>query len=307
MEWEDIFKVFSDTTRLRILNMLSQAELNVNELMESMDLQQSRVSKHLKILKEQELVQERREGTWRFYSLGEKTMDTPIRELLGQVWKEEIYQKDRKKIKYILEKRKLFAEDFFLTSQQTKLGLGNFYSQKDLLMAFSMLIPAGSRVLDGGCGEGELLWYLSHNREIQIFGIDIYQHHLQKVLSGDIPTDNLTLQKSDITETPFENNFFDIVFTNMVLHHIPDPRDAFGEINRILKPGGKWIVIDFYKHHQERMRGIYKDFWLGFSLEELENFARHTSFELKNHYLIPQPQTEGRGMPDNLMLYFQKN
>ena len=52
MDWTETFKVLSDDTRLRILNLLFQLELNVDEMMQIMDMQQSRVSKHLKILKE---------------------------------------------------------------------------------------------------------------------------------------------------------------------------------------------------------------------------------------------------------------
>lgn len=309
MEWDEIFKVFSDNTRLRILNLLAEGELNVNELIEILNLQQSRVSKHLKILKEHKMVQERRNGTWRFYSLEEKSFTPAMTALLDQAWSDKPYAKDREKVKYILEKRKLFAEDFFQSNHGAMAGLGSFYSLENLLIAFSMLLPDRAKVLDGGCGEGKLLWYLAHNTKLDVYGIDVYKSVFQNTVFKDSDDDlkkRVSLEKSDLTNTPFKANFFDIVFTNMVLHHISEPRQVFKEMSRVLKPGGKWLIIDFFKHNNEAMREDYKDFWLGFSIEEMEHFCKDSGLTLSNSYLIPQDKKDGETMPDNIIILFEK-
>lgn len=310
-EWDQLFKVFSDSTRLRILNLLNEAELNVNELIEVMEIQQSRVSKHLKILREFELVSERREGTWRFYSLENDSLDPQTIKLLNKVWEEQEYKNDKEKIKYVLEKRKLFAQDFFTGSQENISALGNFYSLENLLISFSFLIPPHSRILDGGCGEGKLLWLLAHNPDLKLYGIDIYKTVFQKAAFVKSDSEDLKnrvqMQKADITETPFENNFFDVIFTNMVLHHVPEPLRAFKEVSRILKPKGKWIIIDFFKHNKEEMRDSFKDFWLGFSLKDLNKFAEKQNLTIKTNFLIPAQKTGEEAMPDNLILFIEKN
>ena len=61
------FKALSDVTRLRILNLLRREELNVNEIVSLLDMGQSRVSRHLKILTDCGLLSSRRDGLWVFY------------------------------------------------------------------------------------------------------------------------------------------------------------------------------------------------------------------------------------------------
>ena len=221
-------------------------------------------------------------------------------QVLNRVWQDEVFVQDREKIKTVLDKRKRFAEEFFKTNLSSKAALGNFYSLENLMIAFSLLIPDGAKVLDGGCGEGKLIWYLAHNNAIDIYGIDIYKSVFHKTVlknSEEQIHERITLLKADICDTGFEPDFFDIVFTNMVLHHIPDPAQVFAEVSRVLKPGGKWIVIDFYEHSKRHMQEKYKDYWSGFRIEQLESYARNLNLELKTHYLIPQEEREGEEMP----------
>lgn len=309
MDWTEIFKVLSDDTRLRILNLLFQLELNVDEMMHIMDMQQSRVSKHLKILREKELVLERPDGTYRYYSAHQEKITPEVYQVLSRAWQDEVFAKDREKIKAVLDKRKRFAEEFFKTNLSSKVALGNFYSLENLMIAFSLLIPDQARVLDGGCGEGKLIWYLAHNTSIDIYGIDIYKSIFHKTVlknSDEKINDRVKLMKADICHTDFEDHFFDIVFTNMVLHHIPEPSQVFSEVSRILKPGGKWIMIDFHEHNKKHMQEKYKDYWSGFRVEQMEVYAKAHQMSLKTHYLIPQENREDEEMPDNLILMFEK-
>lgn len=307
MNWTEYFKVLSEPSRLRLLNLLSNAELNVNELIEMMNMQQSRVSKHLKVLKEAGFVHERRDGTWRFYTFNSDLLPQEIIRLLTDIWKDDAYVKEKEKIQFIIEKRKLFAENFFHNSHA--MGLGSFYSFENLATAFSLLIPAGSRILDAGYGQGKLLWCLSQNPAVELYGIDIYKNGLDKTVFKDSEPnlkERIRLIKSDIAKTDFQDSFFDVVFANMVLHHIHALEPALCEISRILKRGGKLVVIDFFKHSQEHMREKYKDFWLGFSVEEMENLGKKAGLALTVHYLVPHQNQGEEEIPDNLILMFEK-
>ncbi|HCL57562.1 MAG TPA: hypothetical protein DHW82_11220 [Spirochaetia bacterium] len=310
MDWTEFFKILSDSTRLRILNLLNDYELNVNEILEILSMQQSRVSKHLKLLKDHDLVIERKEGTWRFYTLNQKKIPDTAIAMLTLIWEKEAYQQERSQIPFILEKRKLFAEDFFISSSLSKQGLGSFYSVEDLMLGFSFLLKEKKKILDAGCGDGKLLWFLAHNPEIELYGIDVYKTALSHSVFKDEDKDiysRINLFKADIAQTPFQNDFFDAVFTNMVLHHIPNPKKVFVEMERVLKKGGKWIIIDFYKHNYEEMREVYKDFWLGFSREEMQKYAANSGLKEHVFYLSSEKNTEEKNSPEKMILVFEKN
>jgi ArsR family transcriptional regulator len=98
-----VFKALSDDTRIRLLKLLSERELCVCELMQVLEMTQSRVSRNLGVLKEAGLVKDRRDGTWAFYSLDRKSFNQYAAPMLGllDVWlnEEEIVKKDREKLK----------------------------------------------------------------------------------------------------------------------------------------------------------------------------------------------------------------
>ena len=82
-----VFKALSDETRIRLLKLLQQRELCVCELMQALNMTQSRVSRNLGILKDAGLVQDRREGLWVHYSLNEESFNAyaePLLELLKE-------------------------------------------------------------------------------------------------------------------------------------------------------------------------------------------------------------------------------
>lgn len=309
MDWTETFKILSDDTRLRILNLLLNLELNVDEIVQILDMQQSRISKHLKILKDRNFIQERPHGTYRYYVAHQESFAPSLLQVLEDMYQGPLFLLDKEKIAGILERRKRFAEDFFKSNLSDKIPLGNFYSLENLIIAFSLLISDGAKVLDAGCGQGKLLWYLAHNPNIQLYGIDIYKSVFHKTVLKDADSkllQRIKLLKADICNTDFQDHFFDIIFTNMVLHHIPQPAQVFLEIQRILKSQGKWIIIDFYEHNKKHMQEKYKDYWSGFRIEQLESYAKKAQLKLKAHYLIPQPSLEGEEMPENIILMFEK-
>ncbi len=70
----NIFKAFSDETRLRILTLLEHGELCVCDLVAALELVQPKISFHLAILREADLVKDRKEGKWTHYRLNESDM-----------------------------------------------------------------------------------------------------------------------------------------------------------------------------------------------------------------------------------------
>lgn len=84
-ELADLFKIFSDPTRIKILYVLSESELCVCDIAEKLDMTQSAISHQLKILKQSKLVKNRREGKAVFYSLADSHVKTIMRQGLDHV------------------------------------------------------------------------------------------------------------------------------------------------------------------------------------------------------------------------------
>ncbi|PKL15182.1 MAG: hypothetical protein CVV50_00940, partial [Spirochaetae bacterium HGW-Spirochaetae-6] len=133
MKYDSLFKVLSDATRLRILNLLDEAQLNGNELMELLAIPQSSVSKHLKALRDSDLIDERKEGTWRFYSLRQEGLPAQALKMLQEMWGQKEYQRERSQIGGLLERRRLFSEAYFQGEAGAREGLGVLYSEETLL------------------------------------------------------------------------------------------------------------------------------------------------------------------------------
>lgn len=110
-------------------------------------------------------------------------------------------------------------------------------------------IPMGSNILEAGCGTGQLSIALSRYAR-QIYGIDLSKGSLieakQFINSNDIKS--VHLFRMNIFKLFFEENTFDIIISNGVLHHTYNPKLAFSKLVRVLKPGGI-IVIGLYHRY----------------------------------------------------------
>lgn len=303
MKWDSLFKILSDATRLRILNLLDEAELNGNELMELLSIPQSSVSKHLKELRNSRLIDERKEGTWRFYTLRGAGLPSQALKMLKEIWSEKEYQRERAQVAGLLEKRRLFSEAYFLQEASAREGLGVLYSEETLLRALSFLLPRGAVILDGGFGNGRLLRLLSVNKELRLYGLDrYYQNEGRK----EGTSQEIRVSQGDLRKTDFPADFFHVIFTNMVLHHIDKPEEVFSEIKRILKHGGRWIIIDFAKHEEESMRVQFKDYWLGFSGEEIKGYAEQAGLEMIAYEEGQEGNGKKRPFPGNCLIIIEK-
>ncbi len=274
------FKALSDETRLRLLNVLSRFELNVNELVELMGMGQSRVSRHLKILSEAGLVGWRRDGLWIFYSA--------VRDGSGQdftaaalpfVASEEAFKADLALAAGIIEERTASTRHFFNRiaedwDQLAEEVLGDF----SLPEAVEKAMPACAVAADLGCGTGAVLERMLGKAK-NVIGVDGSSRMLElarRRLSKD--SGRISLRIGDLGHLPLRDGEADFTSVNMVLHHLSDPVEALAEIRRVLRPGGKLMLSEFDQHNDESMRNAYGDHWLGFSRETLAGFLERAGF-----------------------------
>ncbi|CCK80284.1 ArsR/SmtB family transcription factor [Desulfobacula toluolica] len=283
MELIKCFKALSDKTRVRLLYVLQKYELNVNEIVLVVDMIQSGVSRHLKILMESGLLTSRRDGSFIYYSAAKnENIKTFIKLIDQSLEKEKLTGQDVKKAREMIKIRQNKTKRFFKTvapqwDQLKKEVLGNF----DLNSMIMKKISFHGNISDLGCGTGELIESLSVEVSHNLIGIDSSPEMLELArlrLSG---TDNAELRLGEIEHLPMKNKEIDTAIMNMVLHHISQPEISIAEVYRVLKPGGIFILSDFEKHNQEKIKDIMGGSWLGFEKEKIKTWLTDTGFHLK--------------------------
>ena len=282
MELIKCFKALSDKTRLRLLIVLQQYELNVNEIVLVVDMIQSGVSRHLKILLESGLLTSRKDGSFIYYSAAKNSVVKTIVSMVDQSGeKEAIAQKDLEKSQEMIKIRQNRTKRFFKTvapqwDRLKKEVLGDF----DLNAMIKKQGPFHGNISDLGCGTGELIEILSKESSQKLIGIDSSPEMLEQARLRFSGTGNAELRLGELEHLPMKNHEIDTAVMNMVLHHISQPERPIAEVYRVLKPGGLFILSDFEKHDQEKIKQIIGGSWLGFEKEKITNWLKNNGFNL---------------------------
>ncbi len=279
--WE-LLKLLADSTRVRILSLLMREELSVAELQEILDMGQSRISSHLSLLRQGELVQDRREGKKTFYALkhnvGQEVTGL-IKAACAAVENTAEVSEDSSNLKRILEKRKRKAEEYF-NSVAGRLDKNYCPGRSwEAIGHFLLNLTSKIKIVDLGAGEGLLSQLLARRAE-QVVCVDNSPKMVEfgSELAKKNEFANLSYKLGDIESVPLRDDEFDCALLSQALHHAHRPQVAVGEAFRILKPGGQLIVIDLLEHQFEKARDLYADVWLGFSENKLYQFLKNAGF-----------------------------
>ncbi|GFO59374.1 ArsR family transcriptional regulator [Geomonas silvestris] len=269
----ELFKALADPCRLRLTGVLLAGEFTVQELTRIMDMGQSRISRHLRILTEAGVLSVKRQGTWSYYRAGEdNTFFCAIRpsferelELLPE------RARDLAKLATVLEERHRKSLEFFEgharqwdSLTRTLLPVPEY--QERLLG----LIPQVSRLLEIGVGTGALLPALAGKAQ-RVIGVDHSPAMLEEARRRMLAEgqDGIELRLGEMTHLPLSDADTGCVVANMVLHHAANPLAVLQEMVRVLEPGGCVILADLARHEREVAREQLADQWLGFEDAEL--------------------------------------
>jgi ArsR family transcriptional regulator len=274
-----MLRVLADANRLRILLLLQADELSVAELQEILAMGQSTISTHLSQLKQAGLVEDRRTGKSNFYHLVAEPTG-PLDQILSEAATEiPEAAPDQAAMRRVLKKRQDKTRAFF---DSVAGRLGKDYvpgkSWKSLAEALLRLLPP-MVIADLGAGEGSSALLLSQRAD-RVIAVDSSAKMVEfgRELATRHGIQNIDYRLGDMEDLPIAADEVDLVFFSQSLHHALHPGRALHEAARILKPGGRVVILDLVKHRYEEARDLYADEWLGFTESELESLLHSAAF-----------------------------
>jgi ArsR family transcriptional regulator len=269
-------RALADPTRLRIVALLENDEISVNELQEITCLGQSRISTHLGLLAETGIVQSRRDGKRTFYRLSVHP-DAHVREFIRLAMRgaKELpeHGTDHANLKRVLARRHEQAQVYF---NQVAGRFDRSYGPGRSWEAFGHLllrILPPITVADLGSGEG-LLSELLARRCAKVIAVDnsekMVEFGAKKAKKNGLK--NLEFRLGDLENPPIDAGSVDLVVLSQALHHASEPSLAIRAAARLLKAGGQIMVLDLLKHDFTQAKELYGDRWLGFTESDLHRW-----------------------------------
>jgi ubiquinone/menaquinone biosynthesis C-methylase UbiE len=277
-------RVLADPNRVRLLLLLEREELSVAELQEILSTGQSRISTHLSQLKQAGLVEDRRQGKNSLYHLKNRQFADLLHSAAAEIPEAD---DDTRALQLVLDKRRDRVRGYF---DELAGKFGKDYvpgrSWKGLAETLLQLMPP-MVVGDLGAGEGTFSQLLAQRAE-RVIAVDNSANMVEfgAKLAKENGLANLEYRLGDLESPPIEDGTLDLAFFSQSLHHALHPRQAVCAGFRLLKPGGRIVILDLKRHNFEQAREMYADTWLGFSEVELRAFLEEAGFERVESWIV---------------------
>lgn len=300
-------KLLSDPTRLRLLALLWQEELAVQELVSITGLAQSRVSNHLSLMKRSGLVRDRREGSWSFHSMVEPG---PAGALTAELFEgavrpfadSEQGRADAQALETVREARRERSRLTHDALADRWVELGQEFRRGSLRSeAMAALAPRNLTVADLGCGAGYLAGYLAE-RVHKVIAVDHSENMLQAA-QRRLKGVTLEFRRGELETLPLADHEVDAAFANLVWHHVADMDRAAAELARVVKPSGTVVLTDLLPHQEDWMREAMGDLRLGVRPDAVRialaraGFTDLCTYDLDDSYRVEAPNGREADLP----------
>ena len=275
-----------ESTRLRLLALVTEAELTVSELVTILGQSQPRISRHLKLLVEAGLVERHREGSWVFFRIAQTGPVAGFaRDLAARLAPSDAYlAADRARLDEVRKARAAQAARYFAAQAANWDEVRALHVPEERVeAAIREAIGADpvQTLLDLGTGTGRMLELLGP-LAARAAGVDQSPQMLSlaRVRIERAGLRNVQLRQGDIYAAPVEPDCYDIVVMHQVLHYLDDPLRAIREAARALRPGGRLLIVDFAPHEEETLRTVHAHRRLGFAAGEIAGFMAAAGLDL---------------------------
>lgn len=288
----------ADATRLRLLRLVERHELGVSDLCEVLQLPQSTVSRHLKLLGDEGWTVSRRRGTTNLYRMVLDELEPAQRQmwLLAREQTEGWAALDQDKLRVAerLRQRSEEAKSFFDSAaeqwgQMREAMYGPAFGTHALLA----LLPSDWTVADLGCGTGALAFELSRHVG-RVIGVDNTPAMLDAARQRTGATKNIELRQGDLEALPIEDEECDAAMLVLVLTYLAEPAAALREMARVIRPGGKAVIVDVMRHDREDFRRQMGQQNMGYDPKEVSLLLKEAGFGSPVCTPIP-PYPEAKG------------
>lgn len=288
----------SDPIRSRILLVLDRHELTVSELCTVLQLPQSTVSRHLKVLGDEAWVSSRADGTSRRYQMLTSRLDPAVKKL-WQLVRDQVVEsptsvQDSQRLQTVLTHRRTASQEFFSSAagQWDRMRSELFGNRADIIGLLSLIDPS-STIADLGCGTGQISDLLAPYVN-QVIAVDESAAMLATARKRLQSHDNVIVKNGDLMQLPIPSESLDAALLFFVLHYAAEPAAVITEAARTLKSDGRLLIVDLTPHDRPEFRDIMGHVWPGFSSEEFSIWAEQAGLaHVRYHTLPPDPAAKG--------------
>jgi ubiquinone/menaquinone biosynthesis C-methylase UbiE/DNA-binding transcriptional ArsR family regulator len=294
-------KAAGEETRLRILALLTEAELTVSEITEILRQSQPRISRHLRLLAEAGLVLRFREGAWAFFRLSDQGPAARLaRDLVAHLSPSDtVIAADRERLSEVRSQRAAAAQAYFAKhaaewDRLRRLHVADAAVEEAIRAALAD--EPFRALLDLGTGTGRMLELFGPALERGL-GIDLSLDMLAlaRARLDRAGLRNCSVRQGDIFQLALPPDSFDVVIIHQVLHYLDDGARAIREAARVLRPHGRLLVVDFSPHELEFLREQHAHRRLGFPEETVSQWLEQAGLVVLRHReLVPEPNSEGK-------------
>jgi ArsR family transcriptional regulator len=294
----DRLSILADLTRSRILILLDRHELTVGELCTVLQLPQSTVSRHLKTLVDDGWLVARGEGTTRFYKMVASRLDQATAELWALVRTQmagtSSVKQDARRAEGVLLKRRVKAIAFFREAGDMWDAMRTeMIGARTDLLALLDLVDDRWVVGDLGCGSGHIADALAPC-VAKVIAVDESGPMLDSARLRLKSHDNVELREGTIEALPIDDALLDVAILFLVAHFITDPAKAMTEVRRVLKPGGRLLIVDLMSHDRIDYVVQLGHVWQGFDGEQVKEWLANAGFTSCRYRPLPaDPEAQG--------------
>lgn len=291
----DVLRAAGESTRLRILILLERGDLTVKDLTEILGQSQPRISRHLKLLVEAGLIDRFPEGSWVYYRLASSVAAVTLSTVIGSLLdaRDTSILRDRERLDAVKRAHAERASAYFSRNAHAWNAIRSLQVEEAAVEAAILTALGGTAfdaLLDIGTGTGRIIELLN-GRFARALGID-QSHDMLSIARTHLDRAGITdvqVRQGDIYALNLPRGSFDVVTIHQVLHYLDDPARAVREAARVLRPGGRILIVDLAPHENEQLRDEHAHRRLGFSHADMTRALNAAGVDSVEIIDVPAP------------------